>query len=76
MLLDCVQDDDVAVQLVAALLLHEAAEVLSLAELRRALGQVLEEALIRLVEALKHFLHGLAVKELTADSPGEIGFHP
>ena len=68
MLLDCVQDDDVAVQPVAALLVDEAAEVLRLAKLGRTLGQMLEETLVRLVETLEHFLNGLAVKQMTGDS--------
>ena len=75
MLLDCVQDDDVAVQLVATLLVHEAAEVLSLAELRWTFSQVLKEALIRLVKTLKHFLHSLAVKESTANALGKMLLH-
>ncbi len=75
MLLDSVQYDDVAVQLIAALLVHEAAEVLRLAELRRTLGQMPEESLIRLIEALKNFLHGLAVKQPAADATSEMLLH-
>ena len=73
---DYVQDNDVAVGLIASLLVYEAAEVLSIAERRRALGQVPEEALIRLVETLKYFLHRLAVKKPTADTLGKMRLHP
>lgn len=58
------------------ILIDKTAEVLRLAELRRTLGQVLKEALIRLVEALKYFLHGLAVKQTTGYASDEKGFHP
>ena len=75
MLLDCVQDDDVAVQLVAALLVHEAAEELRLAELRRTLCQVLEETLIRCIKTLKHLLHSLAMKQTTGNSLSEMLLH-
>ena len=43
MLLDRVQNDDVAVQFVASLLVDKATKVLSLAELRRSLCKMLEE---------------------------------
>ena len=68
--------DDVAVQLVAALLIDKATEVLCFAELRGTLCQVLEEALIRLIKALKHFLHGLTVKQAARDSLREKCLHP
>lgn len=75
MLLDSVQDDDVAVQLVASLLIDEAAEVLRLAELRWSLGQMHEESLISLIKALKHFLHSLTMQQTTRDAFGEMLLH-
>ena len=72
MLLDRVQNDDVAVQFVASLLVDKATKVLSLAELRRSLCKMLEESLISLVKTFKHFLYGLTMKESAADALGKM----
>ena len=75
MLIDGIDDKDIAAKLESALLIDDAGEITCLTELWRTTAQVLEETLVRNVKPFQYLLDRLAVQKPPGNTLRKMGLH-